>query len=157
LLAQLVLPCKIITLDPHSSRLSELIVEISARRAGQHHRSSDQPDRAVPAPGIGPPTKPHRRQPKKARSTPDACRNLTELVRVWIGQYEAGAFDEDARVADAMQAYEARIAALERLAGKQSLELELLQGAQLHGPLPPSAPLWVITGPVASPSPKAVG
>lgn len=63
---------------------------------------------------------------------------------------------EDARAADLMQAYEARIAALERLVGKQALELEFLKGAQRHGPRPPSAPMSVITGPAASPSPKAV-
>jgi transposase len=55
----------------------------------------------------------------------DLCRNL---IRVWVAKYEAGAFDEDARAADLMQAYEARIAALERLVGKQALELEFLRG-----------------------------
>ena len=42
----------------------------------------------------------------------DVSRNL---VRVWVEKYEAGAFDEDARAADLIQEYEARIAALERL------------------------------------------
>jgi transposase len=84
----------------------------------------------------------------------DISRNL---IRVWVDKYEAGAFDEDARAADLMQAYEARIAALERLVGKQALELEILKGAQRHGRRPPSAPMSVITGPAASPSPKAVG
>jgi transposase-like protein len=45
----------------------------------------------------------------------DISRNL---VRVWVEKYEAGAFDEDANSADLLQAYEARIAALERLVGK---------------------------------------
>jgi hypothetical protein len=35
-------------------------------------------------------------------------------------KYEAGAFDEDAAAADLLQQYEARIAALERLVGKQT-------------------------------------
>ena len=52
----------------------------------------------------------------------DICRNL---IRVWVQKYEAGAFDEDAATADLLQQYEARIAALERLVGKQALELEL--------------------------------
>ena len=56
----------------------------------------------------------------------DISRNL---VRVWVEKYEAGAFDEDANAADLLQAYEARIAALERLVGKQALELEFLKGA----------------------------
>ena len=46
----------------------------------------------------------------------DICRNL---IRVWVQKYEAGDFDEDAKAADLLQEYEARIAALERLVGKQ--------------------------------------
>ena len=81
----------------------------------------------------------------------DVSRNL---IRIWVDKYEAGAFDEDARAADVIQAYEARIAALERLVGKQALELELLKGARRHEPRPRSEPMSVIAGPVASPSPK---
>ena len=61
----------------------------------------------------------------------DLSRNL---IRVWVERYEAGVFDEDARAADMIQEYEARIAALERLVGKQALELEFLKGALRHGP-----------------------
>ena len=81
----------------------------------------------------------------------DISRNL---IRVWIEKYEAGEFDEDARAADLIQQYEARIAALERLVGRQALELEFLKGALRHGRLPRSEPMSVITGPSASPSPK---
>ena len=56
----------------------------------------------------------------------DICRNL---IRVWVQKYEAGGFDEDAAAADVVQRYEARIAAFERLVGKQALELEFLKGA----------------------------
>jgi transposase len=45
-----------------------------------------------------------------------------------LGSYEAGDCDEDAQAADLLQQYEARIAALERLIGKQALELEFLKG-----------------------------
>ena len=55
----------------------------------------------------------------------DISRNL---IRVWVAKYEAGAFDDDATAADVIQAYEARIAALERLVGRQALELEFLKG-----------------------------
>ena len=79
----------------------------------------------------------------------DICRNL---IRIWVSKYEAGAFDEDARAADLIQEYEARIAALERLVGKQALELEFLKGAVRRGQSPRSAPMSVITGPKASPS-----
>jgi transposase len=83
----------------------------------------------------------------------DLCRNL---IRVWVAKYEAGAFDEDASAADLIQAYEARIAALERLVGKQALELEFLKGARRSVPAPRSGPTSVIIGPAASPSPKDV-
>ncbi|WP_348631813.1 transposase [Mesorhizobium sp. M4B.F.Ca.ET.172.01.1.1] len=42
----------------------------------------------------------------------DVSRNL---IRIWVRKYEQGAFDDDARAADLIQEYEARIAALERL------------------------------------------
>jgi transposase len=75
-----------------------------------------------------------------------------QLVRVWIEKYEAGAFDDDARAADLIQQYEARIAALERLVGKQALELEFLKGAVRSTQRTRSAPTSVITGPAACPS-----
>ena len=49
------------------------------------------------------------------------------LIRIWVQKYEASVFDEDATAADIVQEYEARIAALERLVGKQALELEFLK------------------------------
>ena len=66
----------------------------------------------------------------------DICRNL---IRVWVQKYEAGAFDEDSQSADLLQQYEARIAALERLVGKQALELEFLKGALKSAAQPRSA------------------
>ena len=81
----------------------------------------------------------------------DVSRNL---IRIWVQKYEAGAFDEDAEAADLLQQYEARIAALERLVGKQALELEFLKGAQRRRPQPRSAPMSVIVGPSACPSPE---
>ena len=65
------------------------------------------------------------------------------LIRIWVDKYEAGDFDEDAEAASMMQEYEARIAALERLVGKQALELEFLKGAQRQGRRPGSAPMSV--------------
>lgn len=84
----------------------------------------------------------------------DLSRNL---ICLWVQKFETGAFDEDAKAADRMQEYEARIAALERLVGPQALELEFLKGALRSAPRPRSAPTSVITGPTASPSPKDVG
>ena len=76
------------------------------------------------------------------------------LIRVWVRKLEAGAFDEDAEAADLLQQYEAKIAALERMAGKQALEIEFLKGALRNAPRPRGATTSVITGPMASPSPK---
>jgi transposase-like protein len=79
----------------------------------------------------------------------DLSRNL---VRLWVAKFEAGEFDDDTRAADLLQEYEAKVAALERMVGRQALEIELLRGALKHGPRPRSATTSVITGPLASPS-----
>jgi|SRR5215813_8129378 len=79
------------------------------------------------------------------------------LIRIWVRNYEAGALDDDARAADLLQEYEAKIAALERLVGRQALELEFLKGELRCGRSTRSAPTSVIVGPPASRSPKGVG
>ena len=84
----------------------------------------------------------------------DICRNL---IRVWVQKYQAGDFDEDAQTADLLQQYEARIAALERLVGKQALELEFLKGVVRSAARPKSATTSVIVGPLASASQKDAG
>lgn len=84
----------------------------------------------------------------------DLSRNL---IRIWIQKFEAGAFDDEAAAADTIEAYEARIAALERLVGRQALEIEFLKGALKHGPRPRSATTSVVTGPAACPSQKDAG
>lgn len=75
-----------------------------------------------------------------------------QLVRVWIEKYEAGAFDDDAHAADLIQRYEARVAALEHLVGKQALELEFLKGAVRNTQRARSASTSAITGPAVCPS-----
>jgi transposase-like protein len=81
----------------------------------------------------------------------DPSRNL---IRIWVRKYEAGALDEDTAAAALLQEDEARIAALERLVGKQALELEFLKGALKHAPRQRSGPTSAITGPTVSPSQK---
>jgi transposase len=81
----------------------------------------------------------------------DLSRNL---IRIWVRKYEAGALDEDTAAAALLQEDEARIAALERLVGKQALELEFLKGALKHAPRQRSGPTSAITGPTVSPSQK---
>ena len=76
-----------------------------------------------------------------------------QRIRIWVGKFEAGALDEDAQAADLIQEYEAKIAALERLVGRQALELEPLKGALKHAPRPKGVNTSVVTGPLASPSP----
>ena len=79
-----------------------------------------------------------------------------QLIRVWVQKYEAGALDEDAQAAD-LQEYEAKIAALERMVGRQALEIEFLKGALKNAPRPRSVNTSVIAGPAASPSQKDAG
>lgn len=84
----------------------------------------------------------------------DISRNL---IRIWAERYQAGAFDEDAAAADLVQQYEARIAAFERLVGKQALELEFLKGALRDAPQRRSASTSVIASPQGFPSSKDAG
>ena len=84
----------------------------------------------------------------------DLSRNL---IRIWVEKYETGALDDDVRAADTVQEYEARIAALERLVGRQALELEFLKGALKGAPRQRSATTSVITGPAVCPSLKDAG
>jgi transposase-like protein len=74
----------------------------------------------------------------------DVSRNL---IRIWVAKYEAGAFDDDAQAADLIREYEAKIAALERMVGRQALEIEFLKGALKSVPRPRSATTSVIAGP----------
>jgi len=60
------------------------------------------------------------------------------------------------QAADLIQEYEAKIAALKRMVGRQALEFELLRGALRHLPWPRSATTSVVTGPVASRSAEGV-
>jgi transposase-like protein len=73
-----------------------------------------------------------------------------QLIRIWVSKLEAGALDDDVQAADLIQEYEAKIAALERMVGRQTLEIELLKGALKHAPQPKSGTTSVVTGPVAS-------
>jgi transposase len=77
-----------------------------------------------------------------------------QLIRVWVQKYEAGGLDEDAQAADLLQEYEAKIVALERMVGRQALEIEFLKGALKNAARPRSVTTSVIVGPAASPSQK---
>lgn len=81
----------------------------------------------------------------------DISRNL---IRIWVAKYEAGAFNDEFQAADLLQQYEAKIAALERLVGRQALEIEFLKGAQKNVAPPRSAPASVVAGPLECSLPK---
>jgi len=49
-------------------------------------------------------------------------------IRFWVGKFESGALDDDMQAADLIQEYQAKIAAPERMVGRQALELDLLRG-----------------------------
>lgn len=73
-----------------------------------------------------------------------------QLIRIWVGKLEAGALDDDVQAADLLQEYEAKIAALERMVGRQALEIEMLKEALKHAPRLKNANVSVVTGPVVS-------
>ena len=58
-----------------------------------------------------------------------------QMVRI-VGKFEAGALDDDVQAADLLQEHEAKIAALERMVGRQAPEIEGLNGALKHAPRP---------------------
>jgi len=76
------------------------------------------------------------------------------LIKIWVAKYEAGALDSDTAAADVLADYEARIAALERLVGRLTLENDFLKGASRQARLPRNAATSVIAGPVPSRSAK---
>ena len=73
-----------------------------------------------------------------------------QLIRIWVGKYEAAALDGDVQAADLLQEYEARITAFERMVGRQALEIELLKGGLKNAPLPRGESTFVVIGPTAS-------
>jgi transposase len=75
-----------------------------------------------------------------------------QLIRTWVTKYEGGALDDDVSASDMITRYEARIASLEQLVGRQALELAFLKGALRNGPRTKSAPTSVIVGPRDFPS-----
>src|SRR3954468_4032412 len=60
----------------------------------------------------------------------DLSRNL---IRVWIAKCESGEFDPDVEAATLLADYEVKIAMLERMVGRQALEVEFLKGALQQG------------------------
>lgn len=79
----------------------------------------------------------------------DLSRNL---IRIRVDKAEAGAFDADEAAAELLTEYEARIAALERLVGRQALEIDFLKEGLHSRASRKNAPTSVTSGPTTSPS-----
>lgn len=77
----------------------------------------------------------------------DVCRHL---IRTWIDKYEKGEFDPGAVEVDVIPEYEARIAALERLVGRQALEIEFLKTARTRAASKTNVSTSIVTGPPSS-------
>lgn len=84
----------------------------------------------------------------------DISRNL---IRIWVEKHEQGHFDDETEATELLVEYEAKIAALERMVGRQALEIELLKKGLSNSRPPRGATSSVITGPPASASPKDAG
>ena len=72
-----------------------------------------------------------------------------QLIRIWAASSRLARLTKKA--ADLIQEYEAKIAALERMVGRQALE-RAAKGGFEDAPRPRSASTSVVTGPVAFPS-----
>jgi transposase-like protein len=81
----------------------------------------------------------------------DICRNL---IRIWVGKYEAGEFDEEVEAANLLREYEAHIAALERKVGQLTLENDFLKRASSALRRKNVSGSSVVSGPKVSASPK---
>ncbi|MEO7224089.1 MAG: transposase [Devosia sp.] len=79
------------------------------------------------------------------------------LIHLWVQKLEAGAFTEQTVAASTIESSQARIAALERLVGRQALEIEFLKGALKNLPRARSETMSIVTGPPGSPSREDVG
>lgn len=83
----------------------------------------------------------------------DIARNL---IRIWVEKYEAGAFDDQV-LAGTLEAYEAKIAALERKVGQLTMELDLLKKGQRFAQRQTSVNSSIVSGPRAAASREDAG
>lgn len=83
----------------------------------------------------------------------DICRHL---IRTWIDKYENGEYDTEPAQSEQILEYEARIAALERLVGRQALEIEFLKTARMRMASKSKENSSIVTGPSGSPSDEYV-
>ncbi len=76
----------------------------------------------------------------------------TNLIQLWLTQYDRGEFSTEEAEASVISEYEARIAALERKVGQLTMELEMVEKTPRLRPVSDSANSSNITGPKPAPS-----
>lgn len=79
-----------------------------------------------------------------------------KLIRIWAEKHEAGELDEEALASELLAERDAKIEVLERLVGRQALEIDFLKGALKSTASLKGGRTSVITGPLPSPSRKDV-
>ena len=74
------------------------------------------------------------------------------LIRIWVAKHQAGEFAPEFVPMPRLSAHEIKIAELERMVGKLTMELEFLRGVLRSTPLRSAASISIVTGPVVSAS-----
>ena len=74
------------------------------------------------------------------------------LISIWVAKHQAGEFAPEFVPMPRLSAHEIKIAELERMVGKLTMELEFLRGVLRSTPLRGAASISIVTGPVDSPS-----
>jgi transposase len=80
-----------------------------------------------------------------------------ELLRTWVKKYEAGEFAGDGPAKPDRQAYEAKIAGLERKVGQLTMELDLLKRGLRSARRASGASSSVVSGPKPAASEPGAG
>ena len=74
------------------------------------------------------------------------------LIRIWVAKYQAGEYEPDFIPMPRLSAHEVKIAELERMVGKLTMELEFLRGVARTPASRRREPTSIVSGPVVSPS-----
>ena len=75
------------------------------------------------------------------------------LLRLWVGKYQRGHFEERDSLVEKVDEYEAKIASLERKVGQLTMEVDILKKLR-ERTSPPEGTPSVISGPAVSQSSK---
>jgi transposase-like protein len=78
----------------------------------------------------------------------DIARNL---IRIWVLKHEGGEFEPEFEHDNRLKAHEVKIAGLERMVGKLTMELEFLRGVARTPTSRRREPTSIVIGPVVSP------